>query len=227
MTTVCIHQPDFIPYLGFFHRLLETDVFVILDDAQFIKDGWHHRDQIKTAAGKSWITLPINRDDWFKNINEVRLVQPQDWKAKHLNLLRENYRKSDYFGELYPQIEAVYAKNHDKLVEINLGFLDFLFDCFALNPKPLFSSTMNLPGKSTERLVQMVSQLGGDRYLTGTGSRAYLEELKFSERGIDVVWQNFNPPTYPQLHGAFIPHLSSLDALFNLGKQGARKLLES
>jgi len=227
VTTVCIHQPDFIPYLGFFHRLLETDVFVILDDAQFIKDGWHHRDQIKSTAGKAWITLPINRDDWFKNINEVRLVQPQEWKAKHLNLLKENYRKSPHFGEVFRQIEGIYAKNHERLIDINLDFLNFLFACFDLHPKPLLSSMMGVPGKSTDRLVQMVSQLCADRYLTGTGSRAYLDESKFAERGIQVVWQNFNPPAYQQLHGDFIPHLSSLDALFNLGPQGARKLLES
>ncbi len=217
MKTVCIHQPDFIPYMGFFHRLLETDIFIVLDDAQFIRDGWHHRDQIKNAAGKTWITLPVNRDDLFKSISEVRLVQPQDWKIKHLNLLKENYRKAPYYAMYYPQIEAIYAKSHARLMEINMDFLEFLFGCFGLEPRPLFSSELHIQGKSTARLVEMVQQVGGNRYLTGTGSRAYLEESQFTEKGIAVAWQTFQPPDYPQLHGTFIPHLSSIDVVFNLG----------
>ncbi len=217
MKTVCIHQPDFIPYMGFFHRLLETDIFIVLDDAQFIRDGWHHRDQVKNAGGKTWITLPVNREDLFKSISEVRLVQPQDWKVKHLNLLKENYRKAPFFGMYYPQIEAIYAKRHARLMEINMDFLEFLFGCFGLEPRPLFSSELHIQGKSTARLVEMVQQVGGNRYLTGTGSRAYLEESQFTEKGIAVAWQTFQPPDYPQLHGTFIPHLSSIDVVFNLG----------
>ena len=217
MKTVCIHQPDFIPYLGFFHRLIETDIFIILDDAQFIRDGWHHRDQVKNSAGKTWITLPVNREDLFKTIRDVRLVQPQDWKTKHLNQLKENYRKAPFFGMYFPRIEAIYAKNHDRLIEINLDFLEFLFEFFNLEPRPLFSSDLHIPGKSTDRLVELVQQVGGDRYLTGTGSRAYLEEVKFTEKGIAVAWQKFDPPDYPQMHGEFISHLSSIDMVFNLG----------
>ncbi|MCF6184904.1 MAG: WbqC family protein [Bacteroidales bacterium] len=93
--TVVIHQPDFMPYLGFFHRLLNADLFVILDDVQFLRRGWHHRDKLKTSQGDSWFTLGLVKSFQDTKINSI-LLNDENWKEKHLNLFKQNYKKAKY-----------------------------------------------------------------------------------------------------------------------------------
>lgn len=228
MRVVCIHQPDFLPYLGFFHRLLFADVFVYLDDAQFLRrgSGWHNRDKIKTAGGEKWLTLPVKQGPLRRQIREVALSETGDWREKHLNLLRENYRAAPFFRERYPAIEALYRAGDTMLVDLNVRLLRHFYEVFGLRVSEVFSSDLAVPGRRNEKLIALVRAVGGTHYLSGTGARAYLDEGLFAAAGIPVRWQRFEHPVYPQLHGPFIPYLSCIDALFNCGP-GAREVLRS
>src|SRR5713226_2920464 len=108
MNIVCIHQPDFVPYLGFFHRLLIADHFILLDDVKFIKDGWQHRDRIKGRNGSTWLTLSVRKGSHHQHINEVAMAENKKWIDSNLNLLHECYSKAKYFSEVFPQVEAIY-----------------------------------------------------------------------------------------------------------------------
>ncbi len=225
MTTICIHQPDFAPWLGFFDRLLDSDIFIVLDDAQFIHDGWHHRDRIKTRQGQAWITLPINKSDKFKPINQVRLAENRDeWVRRHLNLLIENYRQAACFAEVFPRIEAVYRAPSTTLAGINLAYLDLAYELLDLHPKTVRASELAVATTRNQRLIDLCQAVGGTTYLSGTGALAYLDPDLFRSAGIDVVIQSFTHPIYPQLHGPFVPQLSSLDVFFNCGRDAARIL---
>lgn len=229
MTTVCIHQPDFVPYLGFFHRLLLSDQFILLDDAQFIKGGWQNRDQIKSRSGPVWLTLSIVRK-FPQVINEVRLADGEQWIENNLNLIRDCYAKARCFDEIYPRIELAYRRGHERMVDLNLAMLELAFDYFDINMPVTYASDYALKTKSTQRLVELVGLFGGSTYLTGTGSRDYLDESLFQQAGIRVEWQRFKHPVYPQLYGDFQPMLSCLDVLFNCGRESAailRSTLES
>ncbi len=108
MKRICIHQPDFVPYLGFFDRLLTCDLFIVLDDVQFIRRGWHHRDKIKTRTGDAWLTLPTRKADYTATIREIELaLDPDAWVPKHLNLLRENYAACPNFDRYFPALDEV------------------------------------------------------------------------------------------------------------------------
>ena len=218
MTTVCIHQPDFIPWIGFFDRLIKSDIFVILDNVQFLRRGWHNRDKIKTADGWMWLTVPVKKTGRYKQlINEVEIDNSQDWRRKHLRSFQFWYGQAPYFSDYFPGIKKIYDRDYLLLVDLNVALLEFLMDAFDIQGETHFASSLDVTGKSTDLLVNIVGAVGGDIYLSGLGAKDYLDEDRFTQVGIGVIWQEFDHPVYPQLFGEFIPRLSSLDFLFNCG----------
>jgi hypothetical protein len=224
MTLVCIHQPDFAPYLGFFDRLLDADIFILLDDAQFLRRGWHHRDKIKTQNGPDWLTLSIEKCPRETPINQVRLSASAEWREANLNLLAENYREAACYAEVIPGIASLYASNRQSLLDFNLAFLDLAFGYFDLRPRIVMASSLNVATARNQRLIDLVKAVGGTRYLSGTGALAYLDAALFEQAGIGLTIQNFKHPAYPQLHGAFEGHLSCLDLFLNCGTDAKRIL---
>ncbi len=224
MTTICIHQPDFVPYLGFFHRLLSTDHFIYLDDVQFIRRGWQHRDQVKTKGGATWLTLTLQKGDYHQQIKDVLLSSDGKWIDGNINLIQQSYSKAPYFELVFPRVEAIYRGGHTRMIDFNLAFLNLAMDILGINVRTSFASNYGLTSASSQRLLDLVLAVGGDNYLTGTGSRDYLDEALFKRGGVRVTWQEFKHPVYPQLHGSFMPMLSCLDLFFNCGEHSAQIL---
>jgi hypothetical protein len=228
MTSVVIHQPDFAPWLGFFDRLLDADVFVVLDDAQFLRRGWHHRDKIKTRRGPDWLTLSVEKCPRETPIDRVRLWPARDeWVSAALALLTENYREAAHFAAVFPRIRALFETPFERLIEINLAFLDLAYEMLDLKTKVRFASEFGVTAARSRRLVDLVKAAGGNRYLSGTGALDYLDFDLFRASGIEVEVQTFAHPIYPQLHGDFAPGLSCLDLFFNCGPDSARILRQS
>ena len=226
--TVVIHQPDFLPWLGYFQRLLKADLFIALDHVQFVTGtsrSWTHRDMIKTPQGAKWLSLRVQKAPFGTAIRDILLAPDPDWRKENLNLLRENYRKAAYFDEIFPLLERLYALPHQTMAAMNLASLDLLEELLDVPRPRLISSKMSPQGTSTAMLVDLLRKAGATHYISGLGARAYLDERLLAEAGIELVWQAFRPPVYPQLHGPFVPMLSSIDALFNCGADGTRQLL--
>lgn len=219
MTVVCIHQPDFIPWLGFFDRLVKSDVFIILDNVQFIRRGWHHRDKIKSTNGAEWLTIPIKKSGKFDQLIKDVAINNEDqlWSAKHIKTIQSAYGRAPFFDTFAPKIIEIYRQHHDHLVSLNMAFLAFALDVLEISIPIYLASDLKIDGRSTERLVNLTKAVDGDTYLTGFGSKNYLEEELFHTANIRVAWQQFDPPSYPQLHGAFIENLSFIDAFMNCG----------
>ena len=224
MSTICIHQPDFVPYLGFFHRLLLSEHFILLDDVQFIRRGWQHRDRIKGRNGSVWLTLSLRKGDYHQRINEVELSGDSKWIDDNLNLLRECYGKAACYSEVFPRVEAIYQAGHRLMIDFNCALLDVAMDYFDISIPISRASDYAIKATSSARLLALVQVEKGDTYLTGTGSRDYLDEDIFRAAGIQVRWQSFKHPVYPQLYDGFEPMLSCLDVLFNCGRDAARVL---
>jgi hypothetical protein len=227
--TVVIHQPDFLSYLGFFHRLLFADVFVVLDTAQFVSGtsrSWTNRDKIKTPRGEQWITVGVKKAPGNTAIREIELAD-SDWKDGNLNLIKENYRRAAYFDEIFPHIEKLYTSGDRLLMDFNLKSIDMLMSLLDVRIPMLLASTVEPQGKKNELLLDILKKVGATHYLSGVGARGYLVPEVFEEAGIQVSWQQFAHPTYAQLHGEFIPYLSSVDLLLNCGIDGSRRILRS
>lgn len=224
---VVIHQPDFLPYLGFFDRLRDADLFILLDTAQFV-DGtsraWTHRDRIKTAAGEKWLTLAVQKHPHGTSIRDIRLAEG-DWRQRNLALIRENYRHAPFFAEIWPQLQALYATPGERLLDLNLAALTFAMAALGLEVPLRFASTLDAGGKKNELLANLLRQVEATHYLSGPGARAYFEPGPFQAAGVEVVWQDFHHPVYPQQFGPFLPNLSCIDLLLNCGTERSRHIL--
>lgn len=222
--TVVIHQPDFIPYLGFFHRLLSADLFMILDDVQFLRRGWHHRDMIKTKDGEKWITLGIKKAPQNTKINEIYLNN-ENWQKQHLNVIKQNYIKAEYFEEIYPFIEKLYNQKYKMMIDINLASIKMLLELFDISIQINFSSKFRVETKSNQLLADLLLKTDATHYLSGVGAKDYFDKIPFEKANIEVIWQDFKHPVYPQINGEFIPYLSSIDLLFNCGIRKSQEIL--
>ncbi len=226
--TVVIHQPDFLPYLGFFHRLLYAEVFVVLDHVQFTRGGsdcWIHRDKIKTANGVKWLTIQVKKCEIQTPINEVILSDTTDWKTNNLNKIQEAYRKTPFFEEIFPHIENLYSHSCIKMSDFNVQSIKMLFELFDIKIDMVFSSSLNPTGKKSEMLMDLLKKVDATRYLSGIGAKDYLDYTPFYDSNIEISWQEFKHPVYQQVHGEFIPYLSSIDLLFNCGMKKSREIL--
>lgn len=225
--TVVIHQPDFAPYLGFFQRFLLADEFVVLDHVQFVSSSrsWTHRDRIKTPSGARWLSLSVKKAPRHTPINEIELSDAVDWVNDNLNLLRENYRKAPFFDEVFPHILKLYDQPPRLMVDFNLRSIELLMELLDARLPWVLSSALRPTGKSNDMLIDLLTKVRATHYLSGIGARAYLQPEKFRQVGIEVIWQDFKHPIYPQQFGPFVPNLSALDLLFNCGIASSRRIL--
>jgi hypothetical protein len=214
-----IHQPNFLPYLGFFDKILKSDVFIIYDTAQYSKNDFHNRNKIKTISGALWLTVPVSVTVGMQ-IKDVKIASSHFIK-KHLSTIKMNYSKSHFFDIYYPAIEEIYCSvlSNPSLVDFNVKFIKFILEILGYNGKIINSSSLNVSNdlKSTAAIVAMCRNINADIYISGVGAREYLEEQFFSQNNIELRWQNFSHPVYSQNFGAFVPNLSILDAIFNIG----------
>jgi hypothetical protein len=225
--TAVIHQPDYLSYPGFFHRLLHSDIFIILDDVQFVKspNGLTHRDLIKTPKGSSWLTLNTVKAPQKTAINCIKLSEAVDWRIKHLNLIIQNYKKSPFYDEIYPYITNLYKKDYPNLIDINMESIKMLMKLFDINIPIQLASELASNGSKNELLISLLGNVNATHYLSGTGAKAYLKAEQFEKANIKVNWQQYTPVIYPQMFGDFIPDLSSIDMLFNCGIDLSQELL--
>ena len=224
---VVAHQPDFIPYLGFFHRFLQADVYVALDHVQFARRAWTHRDKIKTREGARWLSLSVKKCPINTAIKEVELSAGKLWRDDNLNMLCESYRQAPFFDIVMPAIQDVYRTPSQQLVDLNLQLLDLICEWLDIHIPRVRSSELAAVGTKSEMIANVVAAVDGTHYLSGIGARDYHDQEQFDRIGINVIWQDFHHPRYTQLHGEFIPYLSILDALFNCGPEGTAQMLRS
>lgn len=228
--TVVIHQPDFLPWLGFFHRLLKADLYVALDHAQFVSGtsrSWTHRDRIKTPTGPRWLSLSVRKAPLGTPISEMLLSPEVAWREANLNLVRESYRPAPYFAEIFPKLEALYAARHERLMDMTLASIDLLSGLLELRIGRKLSSDLAPRGAANEMLVDLLVKCRARRYLSGQGARTYFDPAPYARAGIEVEWQVFDHPVYPQLYGEFVPMLSAIDMLFNCGAERSREILRA
>jgi hypothetical protein len=220
-----VHQPQFMPWLGYFDKIVRSETFVFLDNVQFKKNEFQNRNKIKTAQGWMWLTVPVLYK-YPEQIDDVKISKGIDWRKKHVRTLAINYQKAPYFHDLFPEVEQFYAGDSASISKVNRESVLMLLRMLGVDRRIAIASTLgHLPEEPSERLAAICESLGADTYLSGAGGRAYLDLEPFHKRGITVEFQAFNHPVYPQLYGDFIPNLSLLDLLFNCGPDSL-KILE-
>lgn len=220
---VAIHQPNFLPWLGFFYKWSHSDVFVRYDDVQFVRRGYTNRVKIKTQRGAAWITVPVKqKGNYHQVIGEIEIDREVNWKRKMTGTLTTCYSRAPFYKTYFPRLEEILANDHCLLAQLNTDFLTWVSSELHIDVPMLDASSLdNISGASTERLVSVCRALEADYYLSGFGGQNYQEERLFVENGIQLKVYDFEHPRYPQLWGEFVPGLSILDLLFNCGGESA------
>lgn len=213
---VSIHQPDYIPYLGFFYKMYKSDLFIYLDDAQFSNEAAHNFNKIKTAQGILRLKFPVEMK-FGDPINQVRPKDELRWKEKHLKTIEMNYKKARFFSELFPAIKDVYLSEYTNVSELNISINTFIAENFGIRPKLYRSSELNIFSKREDRVIDLSLAVGGTSYISGNGARIYQDEMHFLEKGLNLEYIDYTPIEYPQLWGTFIENMSVLDYIFNCG----------
>lgn len=220
-----VHQPEYIPWLGFFDKLARCDTFIIYDDAQYQHGGFHNRNKIRTQRGWEWLTVPIIHGH-PQTIKDVKIAGTE-WQNKQLSVIRNNYEKTPYFKEYFPAIKEAISFNHELLIGLNLHLIRCIAQILDIKAKMVRSSEFPYGGKEkNEKLVSMCKFIGADTYLSGSGGKAYVNESKFSESNIKVHWHNYEHPIYKQHFNGFQPNMSIIDLLFNIGPQSKEIILK-
>ena len=218
---VAIHQPNFMPWLGYFHKMSMVDVFVLLDDVQVPQGkSFASRVLIKTNAGELWISVPTNNKSDKEDYHNIQIVN-SNWKEKSLKTIKLAYQKAPFFKDYFDEFSSIYLSRHEKLFDLNHDLLIFIKKSLHLKTELKLSSQLtndpNLTGE--QKILALLESLSATTYVSGAGagSRRYIIEADFNTRNIKLVWQQFQPPHYNQLHGPYIPNLSAIDYLFNCG----------
>ncbi len=219
---VSIHQPQYLPWLGYIHKMDQADAFVFLDTVHFKKNEWQNRNRIKTASGPQWLTVPVIHS-FGQAIEEVRINDTVRWQKKQSQALVTNYGKAGYFEEISGLLSSIWEREWVGLSELNVFAARTIAGYLGVNTELFLASEMGeLPDHPDERLIGIVKLLGTTTYIAGAGGRSYMEMERYEKRGVEVVFQEFNHPVYPQLFGDFVPNLSVVDLLFNCGPESLR-----
>ena len=214
---VAIHQPQYMPWLGYFDKMDRADIFVFLDDVQFKKNEWQNRNRVKTSQGWQWLTVPVIHK-FPQLICETEINRKVNWRRKHLNSLKANYSRAPFFEKYLDELAPIFAAPWARLGELNIAVVRKLAQLLGIGTQLLVSSEMGeFPDDPDGRIIAVVDSLGSDRYLAGGGGHNYMDMKQYERAGVDVSFQEYRHPVFRQLFGEFIPNLSVLDLLFNEG----------
>jgi hypothetical protein len=216
---VAVHQPQYLPWLGYFDKIDRADVFVLLDNVQFKKNEWQNRNRIKTAAGPQWLTVPVTYK-FPQRINEVGVNNRERWQHQQRQAILSNYRKAPCWDAVSPLLEEIFTPVWEFLAPLNIFVVKRLAEILGIaTPLYVASELPSFPENPDERLIAIAKHFGADTYLAGSGGRDYMDLDRYERNGIKVHIQEYHHPVYEQRFGTFEPFMSVLDLLFNHGSE--------
>jgi len=226
---IAVHQPNYLPWLGFFHKIRNVDIFVLLDTVQFARRGYSHRVRVMGPNGGALLlTQHIRKQPVEEQFIHQLEFSDKHWVDKHLKTMNAAYRRTPYFNEVFSLIENSISPDTNRLAELNWRMIQCICNALGIQTKIVKASQFDLGPFSSpsERIACIVHHLGGRFYLSGAGARAYNDTAVFDRYGIELGYDDFTIDPYPQRGHQFIGGLSVVDALFNVGYNGVSAILE-
>lgn len=218
---VTIHQPEFLPWLGFFDKVRRANTCVLLDHVQFRKNYFQNRNRIRTpvAQGWSYLTVPVLTTGRFgQAICDVPINNAVNWRRQHLTSLQQHYHSSPEFQAHFQRLQDIYQRDWELLADLNVELIIWLAAMLGLGTSFVRSSQIGVEGSRSSMLLDICQKLGATEYLSGISGGEYLEQDLFDGAGIVVHFQEFYHPIYRQTYEPFVPGLSATDLLFNHGE---------
>jgi hypothetical protein len=217
---IAIHQPEFMPWLGFFDKMMRVENYVVFDHVQFKKRYFENRNRIKFNDQPMWLSVPVkSKGKYLQPINEVETDNSTDWQKKLWESIRHVYSKSPCFGQYGPELKTIiFAGPYLRLIDFNLAIINWLRSVLRIDTPFFFSSQLEVDDfKASDLIREICHRMKADRYLCGPSGKDYLHIDDFKRAGIEIVWQEYEHPAYPQPGNDFIPYMSTIDLVFNCG----------
>jgi hypothetical protein len=213
---VSIHQPYYLPWLGYFEKIAKSDIFVFLDDAQYEKNNFYNRNMIRAKEGRILLTVPVKHSSKSK-MNEVEIDNGWKWQKKHFNSLATCYSKAKNWKEYEPFFRMIYLEaTWKRLIDLNMETIRRVMWAMKLDLKrTFFSSEMKIETTGTQRLVDICQKVGATKYYSGSSGRNYMDMTLWEKAGIEVEFQNFHQEEYKQAYPGFEPNCSAIDKVLN------------
>lgn len=224
---VSIHQPNFIPWIGYFYKICCSDVFVLLDTAQFEKNSVADRNVVKGNNAAVQIKLPVKCLHHTDSYNDVAVRITDYWIDKTLKTLEYNYKKAKYFEEIYEDIRKWLKRSDLSLSEYNSFIIIDICKKMHIKTQIRFSHDLDIDSSNIQRIIDICKYFNADIYFSGNGARTYQNEENFRKNGITLQYTDFLHPVYHQLWKGFLPNLSIVDLLFNEGYENSSKIIKN
>ena len=228
-STLSLMQPTYIPWIGYFSLIKQSDLFVLYTTTQLQKRSWQTRNRIKTANGELFLNVPIKKTKTRNSltIKNAEISYDTNWVKKHLDSIRYAYSKTSYFNEVYPIIEKRLTSYPKYLSELNINLIRDFIKILEIDTQLIDSEDIKYEGKKDEALISICKILNVENYLSVKGSKEYIlsGDNLFLKNNIKLLWQEYEHPVYKQVNGEFIPSLGIIDALFNIGPIETGKLI--
>lgn len=233
------HQPNFLPYLGFFDKMKRCDVFVIRDEVLFIKKEFHNRNRIRINGNDNinkpqakWIHVPVHhKEDYIKHIeiNHEAKKREVTWNKELIREIKTHYEKTKHFEKTFPKLERIFLEKNKTLLELNMKIINLLKKEFEIETKVILASELELKpehhtrSEASQDLADICKAVGANIYLSGDGGRVYLNREPFKKQEIQIIFQEYKHPVYKQRYPNFAPNMSAIDALLCTGEMPKRE----
>lgn len=216
---ISIHQSHYLPWLRYLDKIDRSDAFVLLDDAQFNRNGYQNRNRVKGPEGPVMLTVPVLQE-YQQSMLDVRCNPSVRWQRKHWLTIEQHYRKAPFFQAYAPELRAFYERPWERLADLNAAMLTWYLEKLQIQTRVVCSKDLHVTDMSTARLIAICQALGADEYLSGAHAiGAYLDPEQFERAGIQLLSQSWNSPVYEQVYPAagYAPDLSIVDLLLTHG----------
>lgn len=226
---ITIHQPEHLPWLGFFNKMAKADMLVILDSVPFRKNYFQNRNKIIGTNGVQWLGVPVSTKDHIAGtIAATPIADRSDpkWRVRYLRTVEAAYGKHPCFGEVYPRLKDIILEEEQYIADLNIRLIRMFADGFGITAKLIRAGGLSVKGRKSELILNICKTLGAKRYIAGPFGREYLDRAAFASEGIDVCFNDYTHPAYPQRRTEeFVSHMSALDLVMNVGYEDGYRII--
>ncbi len=220
---VTIHQPNYLPWIGLFSKMKQSDCLILGDTYVLGGHSVLNRNKIRTASGWRYLTIPLGHTAEGKRICDLRMPMENSWKKDHWKIIHDNYIKTPYFQLHQSYFADLYYSDFNYVCEFTIAIIRYLTKYFGIDLEVVKASELGVDPalEKTDLMIALLKSAGADVYLSGPSGRTYLETEKFPANNIDLKYFSFQHPVYTQRYPGFEPNLAAIDLLFNVGAQAA------
>lgn len=224
---VTIHQPEHLPWLGFFNKIAKAEVYIVMDNVQFEKNYFQNRNKIIGTNGVQWLGLSVSKKGHMDStLAETEIADIPKWREKYLQTIKFSYSKYPYFNDVYDVLEKAIYTDSNKLVDINLAIIKGFAEKLDIKPKFVMASSLDVSGKKSDLVLSLCEAVNATTYIAGPSGRDYMDLESFKEAGIEVKFNDYTHPVYEQRKTEeFTPYMSIVDLTMNCGFKEAKRII--